>query len=496
MSMMNIVVVDLSAELRQQLVERLSRWLRAPLEHFPLVPRASLKPLSPHELKFHAAPDLCILGPGLIASDLIEISRVRKLLPSTPLLVCTTDELSSLSSLEQIARLGADDVLDLRGTAEDFIRKLILLSRKIQKASAGTLVLVEGGKGGVGTTSLTAGLGELLSEQGKRVVVVDGDYESQDLSRFLQAKPFINDPLRLLLDEQRPVTDEFVAQCVVPIWQDVEGFRCMPPPPESDDLYAASAAQARIFAAVFEALDSQADCVLVDVGAIRGMLRSVLYRIADILLFVVNNDPASLFASIDRVERSQSALSAGAKLFVIENGAFSGGLSNELLRDEFVRSAKIERSQWIDGALPFCSQGARWPASGGTLFSQGSRRLGARLSAMAEALGLIPASSAQSVPFWHRLPSWKGKTHKSANAEKIALPSPSETTPHEFVRNPQKKLPRDYSSAPFGVARQQDPVAPPPTVAPALLSLPEVAPAVDTGAEDIEQYVTRARIAS
>jgi MinD-like ATPase involved in chromosome partitioning or flagellar assembly len=425
---------------------------------------------------------------------------VRKLLPSTPILVCATNELSSLSCLEQIARLGADDVLDERGSAEDFIRKLILLSRKIQKTSAGTLVLIEGGKGGVGTTSLTAALGELLAEQGKRVVVVDGDYESQDLSRFLQAKPFINDPLRLLLDEQRPVTDEFVAQCVVPIWQDMEGFRCMPPPPETDDLYAASASQARIFAGVFEALDSEADCILVDVGAIRGMLRSVLYRIADTLLFVVNNDPASLFASIDRVERAQSALSAGAKLFVVENGAFSGGLSNELLREEFVRSAKVDRSQWIEGSLPFCRQGARWPASGGTLFSQGSKRLAARLTAVAEALGLIPASSKSHVSQWFKLPSWSPKVHTIASPERMALPSPIEEMPQEFVRSTTKRVAGE-PLAPFGVGRKENAPAPTPAAAmpeapPKLLSLPEVAPKLEGGEEDLERYVTRARIAS
>jgi len=438
-----------------------------------------------------------------VAADLIEISRVRKLLPSTPLMVCTTEELGSLSTLEQIARLGADDVLGDKSTAEDFIRKLILLSRKVQKASSGTLILVEGGKGGVGTTSLTAGLGELLAEQGKRVVVVDGDYESQDLSRFLQAKPFINDALRLLLDEQRPVTDEFVSQCVVPVWQDVPGLRCVPPPPETDDLYAASVGQARIYAALFESLDTQADVVLVDVAATRGMLRSVLYRIADVLLFVVNNDPASLFASIDRVERAHSALSAGAKLFIVENGSFAGGLSNELLREEFVRSAKIERSQWIDGALPFCRQGARWPASGGTLYSQGARRMVSRLTEIAEALSLIPAVSKPRAASWLSLQPWARKTHRISSNLKMALPAPidsasAESTPQEYVRvsSPRPQYLAIEARPPANelpVPKESPAVAP---SSPGHLSLTPAQPRVEEASEDLQQYVTRARIAS
>ncbi len=384
--MLQIVVVDASAASRQQLCERFQEHVRSQFEEFPLLPTYSIQPLSPNELRFHGTPDICILGPEMLRSDLLEVSRVRALFPHASILVSLTTEFRSLGVIEQLARLGADDVLFEETSSDEFVRKLLLLSRRAPARASGHLILLDGAKGGVGITSLTAALGEALVELGKSVTLVDGDFESQDLSRFLQAKPFVNENLRLILDEQRPITKEYVDHCSTAVWGDAPGLRIVPPPPETEDLWAPTARQGRVLASFFETLELGSDIVLVDVGSLRGIFRDVLYRIADRVICVVNNDPASLFASIDRIERIRRQAGADGRISIVENGSFSAGVSNQLLREEFARAARVDASDWMSCTIPFCRKGSCWPASGGTLLSVSSARVNRTIKRIAQQL--------------------------------------------------------------------------------------------------------------
>lgn len=384
--MLQIAVVDLGAASRQELCTRYQSYVRQQFEQFPLLPTYSIQPFAPNELSFNGTPDIFIVGPELVRADILEVSRLRALYPQTTIFVAVDDDLSSLSSIEQLARLGADDVLLSHMAAEDFVRKLVLLSRKRPIESHGSLIVVDGAKGGVGVTTVTAAIGEALAVQGHSVALIDGDFESQDLSRFLQSRPFINENLRLLLDEQRPVTKEFVDHCTVRMWAELPNLSVVPPPPEADDLWAPSTRQARIFTQFLEILQNSNRYIVVDLAALRGLFRDVLYRAADTLLCVVNNDPASLFASLDRVERIRRGAGAEARLSLVENGSFGIGVSNDLLRTEFARAAHLDDSSWMPCTIPFCTKGAAWPASGGTLLSVASGKTAKSLQKIVAAL--------------------------------------------------------------------------------------------------------------
>lgn len=390
--MINIVVVDTSAEARNRATNQLAGFLRAPEgDDRGLVPRAAVKPLSPYELKFHAAPDVCVIGEGLASTDPGEVARIRKLFPESILLVRLSAGALGLNTIDQFARLGADDVISDEVSPGEFLRKLVIFARRRHKERTGTLVLIDGAKGGVGVTSIAASLAEALSLRGKKVAVVDLDIETQDLSRFLQTRPFVNENLRMLLDGERPISDECVLQCIVPICEEETGFFCMPPPPESDDLHESCAEHARAFMSILEVLDEKFDYVVVDLGCVRGSLRKAFYRLADKLVFVTNNDPASLFASVDKVARSRSLLSAGAELRVLLNAGTVEGITPATLREEFKRGAGLEDSEWLGVGVPLCKYGKRWPGSGGTLASLPKGSLAKVFEQLLVELGLAPA---------------------------------------------------------------------------------------------------------
>jgi len=435
--MLNIVVLDRSAESRNRIARQINEFLQSDLKDGGLLPRVSIKPLSRHEMKFHAAPDICIVGEEIIQEEITELHNIRKLLPDSALLVRTPASLQNLAIIEQLARLGADDTMQEDITAPEFLKKLIMLSRKTAKTKSGKLIIVDSGKGGVGVSSVSAGLAEALIDKGKKVALLDFDFETQDLSRFLQVRPYINENLQLLLSGNRPVTEEFVNESLVQVWHDEPNLYCMPPVAESEDLYDGRAPYAKTLMSVLEILDSTFDCVIIDTGCARGSILKTLYRLADKVLFLVNNDPATLYSAVDRVAKMKVLMSPNAQLTIADNGSFHGsvktGLSHKILKEEFLRASRLQENSWSESIIPFSSGGSRWPGSGMTLFSQAKGLTARSFNRLAEELELVEASErahASSNSIFSQIHSGSSRlltgfsTRKpKAEVPKIALPN-------------------------------------------------------------------------
>lgn len=374
--MLKIVVVDTSAESRGKLVDRLHTLLAGAGPALELLPRIDIRPSAPEEIRFQEAPQLCIVGPTVIKANLVQVGTFRSQWPESPLVACLAEDSAELSTIEQLSRYGIDDIITLSTTAPEFLRRLVLLCRKSRKTKAGRLIVVDSGKGGLGVTSLAAALADAFASRGSKVTLVDFDTESQDLSRFIQARPFINESLQLLFDRQRPVSEEFVEQSIVHLWEHGRGsLSCMPPVPESEKLYGAESASARILISVFEILDFRSHFVIVDVGSARGALLRTLYRIADSVLFVVSNDPAALYASTNRFTELRGYLAPGAQIRLLINSLRPRGLRSKALVNEFARTVGIHQADWLSTTIPYCAVAERWPGSGSTLFSLGKRSL-------------------------------------------------------------------------------------------------------------------------
>ncbi len=387
--MLNIYVIDVSAESRNQIVNEINGFIQRDIQDNFLIPRLNIKPLAVSEIKFHAAPDICIIGNELVTQELSRIGEIRKLLPESALVVRTKANLENISIFEQFARLGVDDTISEGISALEFFRKIILLTKRGKKTKSGQLILVEGSKGGQGATSVTAAIGEILHEQNKKVLLVDFDSETQDLSRFLLVKPFINENLQYLVDQHRPISEETVMQCIQLIWQDEEDFYCMAPVADSDDLYDSRSIHAKIFLSIFDVLDKVFDYVVVDVGSARGNLARTLYRIADTVICLVNNDPAALYAASSKITSLRSGMSVNASIKVMECVPYKNSLPSSLIRNEISRAARLDPNAWLPNALSYCTHANKWPGSGATLYSSGSKSIKKALTGNLQAIGYI-----------------------------------------------------------------------------------------------------------
>jgi MinD-like ATPase involved in chromosome partitioning or flagellar assembly len=361
--MIELGIVDLSADGRRRLSSLIERWSWKAPDSRVSVPRLSLHLLSPEEVRFHGSLDVCVVGPELVGCDAAFVNNLRQQIPDKILLCVLDSRTYSFGLVEQLGRLGVDDVLVDTATSDEFFRRILLLQRRVKNKKRGRLAVIDAARGGVGRTFLTAALAEGWFSKGQRVCIVDCDVVSQDLTRFLQVRPHVNESLRLLVDQQRVVTSETVTECVRPVWLDEPRFACVAPAAGGDETLFAAPHVQRGFIAVIEALLLQYDRVVVDTSGLIRPACNALFQVCDDLFFVVNRDASAAYANRQALSLIAGFLRPDAQLMTVLNDNGVGSASVSLLKDQVVVIAGRPMSYVT---VPRCAQAAAWVCSGST----------------------------------------------------------------------------------------------------------------------------------
>ena len=362
--MIEVGVVDLSAESRRRLGALLEKWSwDSPDSVMASFPKLSINLLSPEEIKFHGGIEVCFVGPELINCDAAYIATLRKALP-TQILICVLDSRTySFGMIEQLGRLEVDDVLVDSASRDEFFRRLLLLTRKVAQKRNGQIVIVDAVKGGVGATFVAAGMAESYLNQGKRVCLVDTDMVTQDATRYLGCRPFVNEPLKLLLDQQRVITSETVKECVFQVWDEKTKLCCMPPAAASDQGTFSNSSAMRSFLSILDTLRGLFDVVIVDASPLIASARQTLAQVASRVCLVVDRDPAGAYAHRHALNMLSGCCRSNTDLLVVINDTRRGGLSNQILQDEVLIAKDREISIVV---VPHQARAGRWACSGAT----------------------------------------------------------------------------------------------------------------------------------
>jgi Mrp family chromosome partitioning ATPase len=368
--MIELGIIDLSADGRRRLASLIEKWTWVSPDSRVTVPRVSVRLLSPEEVRFNGALDVCVIGPELIGCDAAFVQTIRQQLPGTLIVCILSQQIYSFGLVEQLGRLGIDDVVMESATADEFFRRLVLLQRRMSHKKRGRLVVVGSARGGVGATFVAAGIAEGHLSKGRKVCVVDCDVISQDLTRFLQVRPHVSEPLRLLIDQQRVVTAETVAECAQAVWVDEPNIACIPPAAGQDESLFATPRAARAFVAVLEALQMQYDVVVVDTASLPALAISALYQVTDEAVFVANRDPAGAFANRQALLLVSGYVRLDANVTTVMNDNSVVTASVDAVRDEVLTVSGRAMREVI---LPRLPKAGRWPCSGTTPYSFLSR---------------------------------------------------------------------------------------------------------------------------
>lgn len=361
--MIELGIIDLSADARRRIASLIEQWTWVSPDSRASLPRVSVNLLSPEETRFNGSLDVCVIGPELIGSDAAFIQTIRKQLPGKLILCILSEQIYSFGLVEQLGRLGVDDVLMDTASADEFFRRLVLLQRRLSDKKKGRLVVVGAARGGVGVTFVAAGIAEGYLSKNKRTCIVDCDVISQDLTRFLQVRPHVSEALRLLLDQQRVVTVETVAECAQPVWSDEPNIACVPPAAGQDETVCATPRASRAFVAVLEALQVQYDIVVVDLASLPNLAAGALYQVADEVVFVANRDPAGAFAHRQALLHISGYLRPDAALTTVINDNSLVAASLGIIRNE---ALAVPGRVVNEVVIPRNPKAGRWPCSGCT----------------------------------------------------------------------------------------------------------------------------------
>lgn len=380
--MLNVAVTDISAQERIRLSERILTFVAERSLASEAALAVGVKSFAPHELSLCASLDVLVVGDSLLRSNPALLEERRRALPEAYFVLYSGG--IDLTRAEEAARLGFDDLMADNTTPEQFVAKLVLLKRRLSKRSNGLIIAVDSGKGGVGVTSIVAGLGDLCAELFGAAILVDLDAASQDLTRFVQARPFLNEPLQLLLEQARPITAENLSECLTPIGSRGSIYCCAPPPEGA--LLQSSAGRMRTLQRVLDGLGRLHPVVLVDLAGLNGDAARAVYSLADRLLMLTGDDLASFHATARRLAAMRCSLKADAGLIVVENSRGGGRL--EVSKSELAALAGVPKELWLDLSIPCAKRGRDWVASGRSLYSLGDRRFRASFQSLCASLDL------------------------------------------------------------------------------------------------------------
>ena len=342
----------------------------------------------------------------------------------------------------------------------ELFRKIILLSHRFAQKRRAKIVLIDSAQGGLGATSLVAGLGEGSLVRRNHTAVLDFDLEGRDLSRYLQTKPYVNENLLMLLERRRPYSEDAVKQCAVAVWHDDNKLQCVPPIPRAEFDHG----HLRTMTQVIESLARSYDYILIDGGNTRGALRRALYSLSDRIILMLNNDPANLSPAVNRAVEIMNSKSLGSKLHIVTYSPFKYDLPLAAIKRHFLETTDLASDVWVEAPIPFSSRAHCWPASGRTIYSCGDSRLSNALDGLLTVLEITGAQSSSAVSkrvsVTERLRGYFSgastqRQHRPSpklpkGGELAALPAPSVTSLENLVFT--ERFSDNFAAAPEGRA--------------------------------------------
>lgn len=374
--MFKLVVIGTTSESRTAVVDHLQSLLQLEVEDQACLPPIDLQSCDSSELKFQSAPDLAIFTEEFYSQRSAEIFRITKQYTQT-IFYCHVGQFpAALSLLEQLARLGIQDTIGAYTTKAEFSRKLILLSARSGQRRSSKLILVEGAKGGVGVTSLVASLASVAKKSGSRTVVIDLDFSSQDLSRFLYSQPFINENLGLIFNSSRPVTEVTVRECLANVWGKTNSFLCMSPYADLDLRPSDARQYCSIYFKLLKLLDAQFDLIIVDAGSSSGEVLKLFRRVADRVLFVLRPEVSAIYSAVQTLRDLNFYLGVSDQplcVFISPNSSAINRHSS--LLQEVSDVAGVAATSWSTAVLPYESEFSDWPLSGRSIYDYSNKRV-------------------------------------------------------------------------------------------------------------------------
>ena len=403
--MLKIACIDRTAALRLALLERIEAAIESARSSFGHLALGTAVPATLNELTVSEPPALVVFGDGLSVDQLITHSReLMRSFGSVRRIAILDDTNISLESLHLLDRLLHAYVAN----SDPQCRLVHLLYQQLSvqlPSPRGELIALCSGKGGVGTSSITAALAQSLGAFGRRTLVIDLSPQSTLLQYSLVTRWRSDELTTLLKQRELPRLDQLDSLTVTAR----NGITFLRAPSGGNDvrqLWLNSADHLELTLRLIDLLRDRFDHLLVDIGTTEGLLPFSLTSRADLILLVSSTEPAAMHLC-HRALSQLLALPTTARFRVVINHIRRFGLDRADLRATLLQHDGFTEELFELPEIPFSGTGQFWMGSGNTLYTEGSRQIRHAVDAVARSIAKIEAPSEFMVarsPFAFRRP--------------------------------------------------------------------------------------------
>ncbi len=366
---MRILVLDSDSSARATVVSRIEEALRqAGVRRVELIEST---PAGLASLVAEAPPNICFLGPGCYRDLEQSLHHCRVSYPRVPVALILSNEIYSAEAVElrRSLKIRIIPIADI-GQMAQFVLDCDAPSAGPATGSKGTIISVLQFKGGVGATTLTAGLGACWARHGVSAVMVDFDDVNPQLTDWAR----VGASQRRLISEgvrAAEVPKYRIRELIYPVEDFSEKLFVVGQPEHygegfhfKADVLENTPSIVNYVSSLLDALQSEYDVVIIDCGRSWGLSTFAALTASQRVLTVIDDDAASLrrtfdnFGRIHRESDDPSEFDLGKWSFVL-NAHTGRVLTVEEVTEE-IGDADVFPGKPELMTIPFSDKGREW----------------------------------------------------------------------------------------------------------------------------------------
>jgi cellulose biosynthesis protein BcsQ len=385
---MKLLIIDSTTEAQAYCAKKIDFFSQSDIEMLDLKVKLVNDRDYPDRL---SEADVVVLGSGLAEKATVIARHCHTLAPWMHIVMFVTDEAYGGGAFRAAHSVGVRKVFPDGASPLDFLQELVAINtefRREGRTRLGKVVAVVHAKGGVGATSITAGLAEVCSVYNKRTMLWDLDVETRDLSRGLTVNGLEAKVVSSWVNGTRDISRDSLKDALIAISSDVSVL--VPPDrmAESMDLVCHTDGL-NIAQRVLELSRVVFDVILVDTAGRMGPATGGVLRAADIVLIVIDDTILGLTAVDLYLNFIKTLVGSYERIVFMVNPSPGAVLSIEQIASELEPAHSLGDAPWRLPIMPFDSKGTMWPGSGRTLYSMGQKSTRITFEKIAKELSLI-----------------------------------------------------------------------------------------------------------
>ena len=391
---MKILIIDENAATQAKYAERFSSLPASDVETLDLHIMLVDKDAYQEHLNII---DVVVLGSSLKEGCLLLAKKIKDQFPNITVIIFADTQHYNTNLIKQSQYLGVKRVLPDTSEDLEFLQELYAIDaiyRRDGTLPYGKVTIIASPKGGAGTTTLVAGLGEISSLENKKTLLIDFDFNTQDLTRALTLYGRQNDSFLEWMDNPKKLSLNTFLNTAVNV---DENTVLLSPPKEATIGYDLFYHQEglTIIKKIIELSRYYFENIIIDLGDSNGPAVDLLMTLSDEIVVLTGECALSITACELFLQKIVKIKNHQENIKILATGDRH---SVKEIKESINHILNLPESAWINTNVPNDSKVFDWPASGKTIYSLGNLNTRKILKSIASDIGICTQENIEYQP--------------------------------------------------------------------------------------------------